>query len=251
MKRALFRFALFSSFFLLITSQMAYSQANLDLETGIATSTYNDVRIPNETGTLFSLTDDLLTDSKLFLRIRLGYRFAKKHNLIVLFAPLSLNASGQSAQEIHFNGENFPAQSHLKAKYTFNSYRITYRYDLKHTSRWIIGIGFTAKIRDASIKLTGDNKSSEKTNVGFVPIINFYFNWKIANRWSLLFEGDALASPGGQGRAEDVSMAVRYHLNDRLSFRAGYRLLEGGADVDEVYNFAWINYFLAGITVSF
>jgi hypothetical protein len=251
MKQAHMKFTLFSSLFLLLASQMVYSQANLDLETGVVSSMYNDVRIPNETGTLFSLTDDLQTDSKPFFRLRLGYRFGKKHNLIVLFAPLSLNASGQYDQEIHFNGEDFPAQSQLKAKYTFNSYRITYRYDLKRTSKWIIGIGFTAKIRDAAIKLTEGNKSSEKTNVGFVPIINFTFNWRFAPRWSLLLEGDALASPGGQGRAEDVSIAVRYHMNDQLSVRAGYRILEGGADVGEVYNFAWINYFLIGMTFSF
>lgn len=35
-----------------------------------------------------------------------------------------------------------------------------------------------------------------------------------------------------------------YRLN------TGYRVLEGGADVDEVFNFAWINYVLFGVKVD-
>jgi hypothetical protein len=64
---------------------------------------------------------------------------------------------------------------------------------------------------------------------------------------SLLLEGDALVSPGGQGRAEDALLALMYHLNERFSFKAGYRILEGGADVESVYNFTLLNYVIAGV----
>ena len=50
--------------------------------------------------------------------------------------------------------------------------------------------------------------------------------------------GDALAAP--QGRAEDVLLAPYVDLSERVRFRIGYRLLEGGADNDEVYNFALV-----------
>jgi hypothetical protein len=33
--------------------------------------------------------------------------------------------------------------------------------------------------------------------------------------------------------------------------RAGYRVVEGGADVESVYNFTWINYAALGATVRF
>lgn len=234
-----------------LVPQTIHAQGTIDLETGIVTSRYNDIRIPNSTGTLFSLVDDLKSDSKYFVRFRLGYRFGRRHNLVLLIAPFSLKAEGQVNQNIHFNGENFPAQTPLEANYTFNSYRLTYRYDLKRTSRWVIGIGFTAKIRDAITGLSGDGISSEKTNIGFVPLINFLVSWKFADSWSIILEGDALASPGGQGRAEDILLALLYDFNDTVSIKAGYRFLEGGADVEEVYTFAWINYFLVGMTVSF
>jgi len=32
--------------------------------------------------------------------------------------------------------------------------------------------------------------------------------------------------------------------------RIGYRMVEGGADVDEVYNMAWIHYAVMGIMIG-
>jgi len=68
------------------------------------------------------------------------------------------------------------------------------------------GLGFTAKIRDAKIALASAGLESEKTNVGFVPIINFRMLWKPDEKFGILLEGDALAAP--QGRAEDVLIAA-------------------------------------------
>lgn len=53
-------------------------------------------------------------------------------------------------------------------------------------------------------------------------------------------DADALA--GGPGRAVDASLKLTYDLNENWGLRAGYRTVEGGADVDSVYNFAWLNY---------
>jgi hypothetical protein len=35
----------------------------------------------------------------------------------------------------------------------------------------------------------------------------------------------------------------------RVQVRVGYRIVEGGADNDEVYNFALLNYASAGVTI--
>jgi len=64
-----------------------------------------------------------------------------------------------------------------------------------------------------------------------------------------LLDGDALAAP--QGRAEDVLIAATYKLSDGFGIRAGYRILEGGADNDEVYNFSLFHYASVGITYTF
>jgi hypothetical protein len=66
--------------------------------------------------------------------------------------------------------------------------------------------------------------------------------------WALLIEGDALAT--GQGRAEDIFGGISYMANDRIQLKGGYRLLEGGADVEDNYNFSFINYVALGAVIS-
>jgi hypothetical protein len=226
-----------------------FGQWFFDFENGLALPGYNDVRIPGDTGTLFSLSEDLKTDSSYFFRVRLGYQWKSRHTLFVFASPLRLRAAGSVDKEIVFFEETFRPNVPLIGVYEFNSYRLTYRYDLLRKEKWQAGIGLTAKIRDAAIKIEGDGKSSNKTNVGIVPLINFRVAWQFHEDWGLLLEGDAAAAP--QGRAEDVLLALQYRLNEKLNLRAGYRILEGGSDVEEVYTFALIHFLSAGLTYSF
>ena len=235
--------------FLLLSAAPLSSQWFFDFENGLAVPGYNDVRIPGDTGTLFSLSEDLKTDSAYFFRVRLGYRWKSRHTISVFAAPLRLHAAGSVGKEIVFFEETFPPNVPLTGVYKFNSYRLTYRYDLLRKEKWQAGIGLTAKIRDAAIKIEGGGKSSNKTNVGPVPLLNFRVAWQFHDAWGLLLEGDAAAAP--QGRAEDVLLALQYRWNDKLTLRAGYRILEGGSDIEEVYTFALIHFLSAGLTYSF
>lgn len=63
-----FYFILLSTFALLSPKTLA--QADLDIESGFVFSGYNDVRIPGDGGTLFSLSEELETDPEVFYRIR-------------------------------------------------------------------------------------------------------------------------------------------------------------------------------------
>jgi hypothetical protein len=126
---------------------------------------------------------------------------------------------------------------------------LIYRYDFLRKDKIEAGVGFTAKIRDAKIAIKGDALESEKKNVGFVPIIAFRLLWKITNNFAFLLDGDALAAP--QGRAEDVLTALIFKASNRIDLKAGYRILEGGADNDEVYTYALINYASIGAIFHF
>ncbi|WP_194975948.1 porin family protein [Aquiflexum lacus] len=234
------------TFFLQIT---AHAQAIIDLETGAVFNGYNDVRIPGDQGTLFSLTDDLNSQTKAFYRLRASYIIKSRHFISVLYAPLETQSQGSVANDIFFEGATFPANTLLNSTYKFNSYRLTYRYDFIRNPRFEFGLGATAKIRDARIGLSSEDLVSEKTNVGFVPIINFRLLWKLDDRFGLLLDGDALAAP--QGRAVDVLAAATYNLSNNLMLRAGYRILEGGADNDEVYNFSLFHYASVGLSYTF
>ena len=220
-----------------------------ELEGGAVFSGYNEARIPNQGGTLFSLSEDLAIKSKAYYRLRLSYAIARRHELSLLYAPLTLKASGRLPADVSFSGVLFPQGADVAGVYTFNSYRLTYRYRLLDKPRLRLDIGFTAKIRDAEIALSGAALTSSKTNVGFVPLLHFRLAWDWSPKLGLLLEADAAAAK--QGRAEDVLLALDWRLASRLRLRLGYRFVEGGANVDEVYNFAWIHYIAAGLAFNF
>jgi opacity protein-like surface antigen len=225
------------------------AQALIDFETGFFSTGYNNVRIPGDKGTLFSLKNDLIPKSEFFYRIRLNYTIKSRHTISLLYAPLEAKSEGRSIKDISFENVLFPTNTDLVGTYKFNSYRLTYRYAFVQKPKFEFGLGLTAKIRDAKIALSSPSQFSEKTNVGFVPIINFRLAWNMTDKFGLLLDGDALAAP--QGRAEDVQIAATYNLNNNLKVRAGYRILEGGADNDEVYNFALFHYATLGLSYTF
>lgn len=235
--------------FVLFVASPSFGQWFADLENGAALPGYNDVQVPRSTGTRFSLSEDLSATATYFFRVRLGVQWKDRHTISVFAAPFRVRASGSVGRDLVFFEETFPAGTPLSGVYTFNSYRLTYRYDLVRKGAWRVGVGFTAKIRDAGIKIEGGGRSSDKTNVGFVPLLNFRVLWRFRERWGLLLDGDAAAAK--QGRAEDVTLALQYRLSERIDLRAGYRVLEGGADVEEVYNFALVHFLTAGITYRF
>lgn len=223
-------------------------QVSFDIETGAVATGYNDVRIPGDLGTFFSLKDDLLPETEFFFRLRASYTLKSRHTFSLLYAPLETVSKGNVPYEILFEGVTFPAGSNLEGTYKFNSYRLTYRYEIVMKPKFEFGLGFTAKIRDAKIALASSSEESVKTNVGFVPIINFRMHYKPSEKFGILLEGDALAAP--QGRAEDVLLAATYKISERLGLKAGYRILEGGADNAEVYNFALFNYAAVGLLIK-
>lgn len=243
---------IYSIYILLLVFSLSISvkaQASIDLESGAVFTGNNNVRIPGNQGTLFSLKDDLVSKTAFFYRIRLSYTIKSHHTIALLYAPLETKSEGNVSRDILFEGVLFPANTELNGTYKFNSYRLTYSYDLVKNPGFEFGLGLTGKIRDAKIALSSSGLTSEKTNVGFVPLINFRLLWNIDDNLGLLLEGDALAAP--QGRAEDVLVAVTYKLSDGFGIRAGYRILEGGADNDEVYNFSLSHYASVGITYTF
>ncbi|MFB0566788.1 MAG: hypothetical protein ACETWK_14055 [Candidatus Aminicenantaceae bacterium] len=226
-----------------------HAQWKIDLETGAVFSGYNNVRIPGDTGTKLSFSRDLKTDLSYFFRFRLWYQFHSGHNISLLYAPLSLKASGRVDKPVRFTEEEFPPNIPLHGVYRFNSYRLTYRYDFIRKKNFRAGLGITAKIRDAAVSLEGNNKKAEKTNVGFVPLINLRVEWLPAKKIGFLLEGDMLAAP--QGRAEDVFVGLQFPVSKSVNLKAGYRFIEGGADVAEVYNFAFLNFIVIGTVITF
>ncbi len=213
----------------------------LELEGGAVWQGYNDAEIPNDgSATRFSLSG--LTGSGPWPagRAYLTWNLGERHGLRALVAPLTLTGTGVPAVPVVFEGGRFAAGAPVDASYTFNSYRLTYRYRVHAGARTSAWVGFTGKIRDATVELTQGATAARKDNVGFVPLLHAAGEWRAAPRWRLSLDADALA--GGPGRAIDAALKAGYDVRPDLTLQAGYRSLEGGADVEETYNFAWLHY---------
>jgi hypothetical protein len=222
----------------------------IEVEAGPVWQSRNDVQIPNDaSGTRFSLVDLSGSGPKPAGRAYLTWNINRRHSLRALLAPLSFTETGTFAEPVDFAGESYEVGTPVDGTYKFNSWRLGYRYRFSDSEKLSLFVGFTAKIRDAKIELSQAGTASKKTDIGFVPLLNFGADWNFTHAWSLLFDFDGLA--GGPGRAFDVALKLGYDLGDRWRIAAGYRTVEGGADVESVYNFAWLHYGVASVAIRF
>lgn len=234
----------------LLAAEPPTPRLQLELEGGAAWQTRNDVQIPNDaSGTRFSLVDVIGEGPWPSGRLYATWNFNPKHGLRLLLAPLSITESASLDAPVNFAGGSFAAGVPTEATYQFNSWRLSYRYRFHEGARWTWWVGFTAKIRDAKISLAQADVAAEKTDVGFVPLLHVSGRWRLGSAWALELDVDALA--GGPGRAEDASLKLRRSFGERWSLAAGYRTVEGGADVDAVYNFAWLHYAVMSAGLAF
>lgn len=234
---------------LIFLADNSQAQVSIDAEGGVTFPAYNDVRVPGYQGTYISLTDDLRSFPKIFYRLRLSYLLNDAHYFSALFAPLTLRAEGVPGKELFFLNTIFAPDAFLNVSYQFNSYRLTYRYIFPRTQRFQFGIGATAKIRDAAVEIQNNGKSVVKSNTGFVPLLNFMAKWVAKERLNFMLTGDVMAMP--QGRVEDVLLAAYFYPHKNITLKMGYRVLEGGVDSDEIFNFTLLHYAVIGGKVSF
>jgi hypothetical protein len=238
----------FIIFIILNSNLYTNAQPFVNLESGAFFTNINDIRNGNN-GTLFSLKNDFQTSLSEFLRLRVGYISNGKNHFSFLYAPLKIVETGTIEKDILFDGKNFKANIPLEAVYKFNSYRFTYNRILINKDHLKFGLGLSAKIRDAGVSLKNREYLSENFSVGFAPLINVLAYWDISQKMGVDFFGDGIAA--SKGRAIDISLSGRYRFTNNLQGNIGYRLLEGGANGKNRYNFIQLHFFFASLNYSF
>ncbi|MFZ4508305.1 MAG: hypothetical protein ACOYON_11485 [Fimbriimonas sp.] len=232
-----------------LRAQAVDSKWTVDYETGSTWLARNVVRIPGDTGTKFNFRQ--LTGSGPFAhhRVTVYYNDPRGFGWRLLVAPLEITSQGSLEQPTSFAGANFAANTATEGLYRFNSYRLSYfnRWKQGPKSKW--SFGGTLKVRDAEIRLTQGSLTAKKSDLGVVPLAFLLGEEKLGERWTAQFELDGLFSP--MGRAFDGSARLAYAISPRQSVTFGYRLLEGGADNERVYNFFWANYLVLGVQARF
>jgi len=235
-------------FFFISFSLLINAQTFVNIESGIFFTGFNDIR-NGSNGTLFSLKNDLPTLSSPFLRLRTGFLLNNKHHFSILYAPLKTSVTGTLSRNILFDGKDFKANIPLEAVYKFNSYRLTYNRRILIKNNFILGLGISAKIRDAGTSLKNEEVLSENFSIGIVPLMNLLANWNISQKTNVEFLGEGIVA--SKGRAIDLSLSGSYSFTKNFQGNIGYRLLEGGVDGAIRYNFIQLHFVFASLKYSF
>lgn len=210
----------------------------------------NLVNVPGGSGTEFDIRG--LSGGSNFAGLRLsitheleeggpGFRF--------LYSPFRRSGEGRLAQSTNFDGAIFDPGVPTKGVYQFNNYRFTYRNRLKKgpNSDWRFGL--TAIVVDAEYSLQQGATSRSFTSIGVVPLFHVYGEERLSDRLALNFDFDGWGV--SQGRAYDASVRLFYRTNPKLRLFVGYRLLDGGVNVDSDYNSLLLTAFTAGLQYRF
>jgi hypothetical protein len=225
----------------------AYSLSSFNFELGSAQNSFNQVKIDGKNGTFFNLRPAL--NSSDYYRVSFIHKFKSSNGIRFLYAPLKFNGEKIFNKDIYFNGELFPSNQKTEAQYQFNSYRATYFREIISQRTLLFRIGGTIKVRDAFIELKQTDRSKARKSTGLVPLVYAYTKYQFENNFLLTLDFDGLVAP--QGRAFDVGLMFGYYFNPTFQIDVGYRMLEGGADNEKVYNFSQINYFFTAVQLNF
>jgi hypothetical protein len=115
--------------------------------------------------------------------------------------------------------------------------------------RWSWSGGATLNIRDAEIRLQQGTLTRVEENTGVVPLLALEGQWRFAPGWHALLDFEGLAAP--QGRAIDAALKLGYDVTPNITIAGGYRILDGGADNDDLYTFARFDSAVLGLTWRF
>ncbi len=105
------------------------------------------------------------------------------------------------------------------------------------------------KVRDAEIRLEQGSSVSFDDDVGIVPLLYMSGTYRLSDRWTLGADLDGLA--GGPGRAIDLGVTLDFAISPAWGLGVDFRILDGGADTDEVYNFAQFGSAAIAVTAEF
>jgi hypothetical protein len=197
----------------------------------------NVARIPGDGGTYLNLRNLIgRNEASNASRVQIEVP-VRKGTFRLYYAPLAIHGQGSFDEPSTFKDQTFAAGVPTDALYEFRSYRFTYRKPWKTTAGWQLELGGTMKVRDATISLRQPTVSAAEANIGWVPLVHIAGKKQLSPKSTVTFDLDALG--GGPGRAIDLGVRANYAIGNDYSAGIGVRTIEGGADVDRVFNFAW------------
>ena len=224
----------------------AESGFSIQVEGGAAWQMRNDFAVPGDTGTLVRLPQGDVSPA---FRASVNWDIGRRFSLRFVAAPLSTATDFVPTSAVLFQEVTFQPGESVTTDYRFDTYRVTGSWRFAPASAWQLKVGATLLLRDATIELSSASARAEKSNTGVVPLLYGAARWQATPRFALEAEADAAAA--SQGRAIDASLKGAWAVSPHTELQLGLRVLDGGADNDEVISFATFHYAIAGVAFRF
>lgn len=245
----------FAGLFVMLTTTVGAAdrvdRISVELELGAAQLQKNELQSPNDaSATRFDLARVLGTsNTEGTARVTVKIPTAGGDEWLAVYAPLTFKGSAALGQTVVYEGSSFSGATQTNASYRFDTYRLTWRRPVIENAETTVRLGVTGLVRDAAISLSQTGVAASRSNTGLVLLLHGSVEQRLGQRVSLIGDVDALGS--GQGHAVDLSLRAQYAIDTNWAVSAGYRMLDGGADNDTLYNFARIEWLTLGVRRSF
>jgi hypothetical protein len=219
-----------------------------DIETGLMMTGKNDVRVPGNSGTNFSLTEDFDAKAALHFRFKLVQPLAEKHRLIFTYAPLKVTSTGTTKDDIHFGGSHFIPNLNLTGEYRLDSYRQSYMLDLVKLAKTSVSVGASVEIRDEAVKLSGSDYYGKRADTNVVFLANAGWKSQLSSKTSLLIEGDFLIDKDNS--CNDIYLGMYNKFLKDSGFKYGYRIIQRKTYTESIHNNAVFHFLTVGVDLN-
>lgn len=161
-----------------------------------------------------------------FDRYVAGLTIKDKHNIGLLYQPLTVNTNVTFREDVMMDSVMFVAGTPMELSYGFPFYRVTYSYSFVKNEKLQLAAGLALQARNASIifKAIDGSAMTVANNVGPVPSINLYGKYTFND--GLYVSLDATGLYASSAIINGASFAFEGSLLD-ASLRAGYPVMPG------------------------
>jgi hypothetical protein len=228
-------------------ASLCRADVRLDLDSGATWIPRNRAAFPGDSGDRFDLARASTSGPAPAIRAEAVWPASPQTEWRLLAAPFRAVGSGRLDSAVSFGGMEFQAGD-VRGRYRFDSYRLTFRSLWKEgpRSRWMAG--GTLKVRDAEIGLDQGGESRRTRNTGFVPLLHIAGIERLGGPLSLELQVDGLWAPQGYAIEGEAKAVLSSGSGEWF---AAVRILDGGADNDEVYAFASLASVSLGLRLRF
>jgi hypothetical protein len=209
----------------------------------------NEITSPSDTGTTFDLYNfEKLADPTTTAVVDVGYYPWERHEFLFSWGPFESRDKGKFAEDTHFAGVTFPADSTMRSAWRLYDLRAQWAYNLG-SGRWDLklGAGLTAQYLSVTMSTDDGSLSAEVDGWGFLPYGCAAVAYRINNRFSAEIQASGVTT--NDNWMLDAGLFLNYWLGDNWELTAGYQYYGRDIKVSELTNL--VDYNVPYISISY